>query len=114
MSEKLLNIKNVYVKDEGDGLCSNSDDMLLSKINVLEDFLKKNMSYISSQIPKERLSKYLKNTYKWTGYHLAIHGNNKLARSLYKKSLNAVFDIKTMFYYLKSFLPPAFSRTKDI
>jgi glycosyltransferase involved in cell wall biosynthesis len=98
----------VHVKDEGDGLCSHSMDMLLSRIDVLENFLKENMQAIRSLIPEQSLSHYLKETYKWTGYHFMMQRKNEIARKLFRKSLKEIMDIKTLFYYFRSFLPAFF------
>ncbi len=95
----------VHVRDEGDGFCSNEDKMLLSCLDIMEDFLKENISKISLTISKHELSQHIKNTYKSVGYYFATHKNKRLARKLFKKSLQEGFDIKTLLYYFKSLVP---------
>jgi len=94
----------VHVRDEGDGFCANEDKMLLSCLDIMEDFLKENRSKISLSISKHELSRHVKNTYKSVGYYFATHQNTSLARRLFNKSLQEGFDIKTLLYYLKSLL----------
>lgn len=91
----------VHVKDEGDGLSANGSGMILSMIEVLESFIKKNDS---DKCSKDKFHiKHLKDTYKWAGYHFMLKGNTKLARELYRKSLKESFDLRTLAYYLKSY-----------
>lgn len=94
----------VHVRDVRDGLSSHSVHMLISQIDILENFLKENTTYVSSQISEDELSKYIKDTYKWAGYHFMLKGNTKLARQLYRKSMKESFDVKTCVYYFKSFV----------
>ncbi len=94
----------VHVRDEGDGLCSQEDRMLLSCLDILEDFLKKNASKILSHISEKELSRHIKDAYKCVGYYFVCHKDRRLARKLFKRSLQEGFDIKTLLYYLKSLL----------
>lgn len=94
----------VHVRDEGDGLCSSEDKMLLSCLDILEDFLIENAFEVSSQISQKELSRHRANNYKRVGYYFVSHKNKRLARKLFKKSLQEGFDIKTLLYYLKSLL----------
>lgn len=94
----------VHVNDAEDGLRSHIDQMLLSKIQVLDDFLRENKSGLSCYIPNnKKISVSVKETYKWTGYYFMRHGNKKLARELYKKSMAVSLDIRTLLYYCKTF-----------
>ena len=94
----------VHVRDEGDGFCANEDKMLLSCLDIMENFLKENTSKISLNISKHELSRHIKHTYRNVGYYFATHKNRRLARKLFKKSLQEGFEIKTMLYYLRSLL----------
>lgn len=91
----------VHVKDEGDGLSSNSSEMILSMLAVMESFIKKNDGNKCSK--NKRHVKHLQDTYKWAGYHFMLKGNTKLARELYRKSLKESFDARTLIYYFKSY-----------
>lgn len=92
----------VHKKERGDGLSSQSDSMLLSVIDVLEDFLMGNESCVSLHISEKKLSYYLRDIYKWAGYYFMRHKDNRLAIKFYRKSLKQGFDIKTLAYYLKA------------
>ena len=94
----------VYVKDDDDGLCSETEEMIKSSIDVIEKFIGENMSQIVSCVSKEALSAYLKEIYKWAGYSLMVKGNSAQARILLKKSMREVFDFKTLVYFLRSFI----------
>jgi glycosyltransferase involved in cell wall biosynthesis len=94
----------VQVDDEGDGLRSHVDQMLLSKIKVLDEFLKTNESDVSYHLSGKKLAVPVRETYKWTGYYFMRHGEKKLARELYKKSMAMRPDIKTLLYYYSTFL----------
>ena len=89
----------VHVKDEGDGLSADASKMVLSMIEVIESFIKENFVSNENKIH----ARYLKDTYKWAGYHFMLKGNTKLARELYRKSMKESFDLRTLAYYLKSF-----------
>ena len=94
----------VHVKDDGDGLSSNSDSMLLSRLEVMEEVLRDNTAYVSSQLIRKTMSEYVKDSYKWAGYHFMLKGDNKLARYYYKKSLVEKIELQTVFYYCRSFM----------
>lgn len=94
----------VYVKDDGDGLCAETEEMIKSGIDVIEKFLLENMSQIALRISKEDLSKSLKEIYKWAGYSLMVKGNSNQARVFFRKSMREAFDIKTLAYFLRSFI----------
>ena len=93
----------VYVKDEGDGLSSNRLEMCLSSMDIMESFIKENET-IRLLLKNGPMSKLLKDKYKWTGYYLMANKHYKLARDFYKKSLRETFDLKTIFYYFRTFL----------
>jgi len=93
----------VHVKDEGDGLSSNSSEMILSMIEVIESFIKEN-NIGNEQLKNKFCVRHLQDTYKWAGYHFMLKGNTKLARDFYRKSLKESFDAKTLIYYFKSYL----------
>lgn len=94
----------VHKQEKGDGLSSNSVHMLLSKLDVFESFLRRNMEYVSSQIPRKSLSACIKDTYTWAGYYFMLNGNDNLARHYYKKSLKESLNLRGFFYYLRTFL----------
>ena len=52
------------VRDDGDGLCSQADQMLLAKIEVMENFISENRKFLSEKMPAGTLSTLLKDTYK--------------------------------------------------
>lgn len=94
----------VHKQEKGDGLSSNSVNMLLSRLDVFENFLQRNIEYVYSQIPREVLSAYIKDMYTWAGYYFMLKGDNKLARYYYKKSLVEKIDLQTVFYYCRTFM----------
>lgn len=94
----------VYVRDDGDGLSSNSDSMLVSKLEVMEEALRDSTGYLSLQSIRNIRSECVKDSYKWAGYHFMLKGNNKLARHYYKKSLAEKMDLQTVFYYCRTFI----------
>lgn len=94
----------VHKKEKGGGLSSNADAMLLSKIEVMEEFVKKNQAQVLVRFGKDQLSKYLRETYKWAGYHFMIAGNSKLARRYLVRSLQELWDMKTALYYVRTFV----------
>ena len=94
----------VHKKEIGDGLSSNAAHMLLARLEVFDEFLKHNMTYVSSRLPKQTLSKHIKDSYKWAGYYFMLKGDNKLARYYYKKSLVEKIDLQTVFYYCRTFI----------
>ncbi len=97
----------VYKDENSQGLSSNADRMLLSRIDVLEGFLKRNQQLIAIQISKDKLSRCLKDIYKWAGYYFLQNANknSELARAFFKKSMRERFDLKTIFYFLRTFNP---------
>lgn len=95
----------VHKIERGDGLSSNKLDMYLSTMDIIESFIENNKIEIDKLNLKDNfLSQYLKEQYKWMGYYLMQNKNNKMARIYYRKSLKKSFDLKTIFYYLLSFL----------
>ena len=94
----------VHKKEIGDGLSSNSDSMLLSRLEVMEEALRDNTTYVSSQLIRKTMSEYVKDSYKWAGYHFMLKGDNKLARHYYKKSLMEGLDLQTVFYYCRTII----------
>lgn len=95
----------VHVKDEGDGLCAQSDKMLLAKMEVMENFLTANGSLVVARFGKDQLSAYLKETYKWAGYQFMIKGDGGTARRFLLRSLKEAWDPKTALYYLRTLVP---------
>jgi glycosyltransferase involved in cell wall biosynthesis len=94
----------VHVRDEGDGLCAQSDHMLLSALKIREDFVRENLSHISRSISAGKLSMQLKKHYKWAGHYFMSHGNNRSARDFYGKALKIGFDLKTAYFYFRTCL----------
>jgi glycosyltransferase involved in cell wall biosynthesis len=94
----------VHVRDEGDGLCSHDDQMLMASIDVMEKFISQNREYLSGKISPKDLSMLVKETYKWAGYHFMMQDKSKLARNFYKRSLRERFDVKTLFYLIRTSL----------
>jgi len=95
----------VHVKSMDDGLSSHEKEMYLSVIEILESFLRERRNELAKfHITDHLLSEHLKDSFKWMGYYFMQIKNNKLARVFYKKSLKETLDIKTIFYYLLSFL----------
>ena len=95
----------VHKIERGDGLSSNKLDMYLSTMDIMESFIENNKIEIDKLNLKDNfLSQYLKDQYKWMGYYLMQIKNNKMARIYYRKSLKKSFDLKTIFYYFRSYL----------
>ena len=95
----------VHKKERGDGLSSNKLDMYLATMDIMESFIENNKIEIDKLNLKDNfLSNYLKDQYKWMGYYLMQIKNNKMARIYYRKSLKKAFDLKTIFYYFRSYL----------
>jgi glycosyltransferase involved in cell wall biosynthesis len=90
----------VCKKEKGFGLSADESEMILSMIEVIELFIKKKIVSNENKIH----ARYLKDTYKWAGYHFMLKGNAKLARELYRKSLKESFDLRTVAYYFKTYL----------
>ena len=95
----------VHKIERGDGLSSNKLDMYLSTMDIMESFIENNKIEIDKLNLKDNfLSQHLKDQYKWMGYYLMQIKNNKMARIYYRKSLKKAFDLKTIFYYFRSYL----------
>ena len=94
----------VHVKDMGDGLSADKLKMSLSVIDVIETLINEKKGQIEKlELKNNFLSKFLKDEYKWTGYNLMRNRNSRRARTMFRKSLKEAFDLKTVFYYLKSY-----------
>ena len=94
----------VNVIDEGDGLHSDYFNMSVSQINMFEEFISSNRQKIFSSNSKKKISKIIKDHYKWGGYFFMMNKNYKRAQDLYKKALKEKMDLKVIVYYLKSFV----------
>ena len=70
--------------------------MSLYMIEVIESFIKKQDG--GECLKNKCYAIYLKNTYKWAGYHFMLKGNTKLAREFYRKSMKESFDANYYYY----------------
>jgi glycosyltransferase involved in cell wall biosynthesis len=94
----------VHVKDMKDGLSADKLKMRLSVIDVIETFFNEKKEQIDKlELENNFLSTFLKDEYKWTGYNLMKNNNSSRARALFRKSLKESFDMRTVFYYLRSY-----------
>lgn len=85
-------------------LSSNGTEMMLSGIEVVEDFLRHHLSVDDvGTIVEPEYRTILFNTYKWAGYHLMRCRASFAARQMFKKALRLRSDVRTMGYYLLSF-----------
>lgn len=85
-------------------LSSNGTEMMLSGIEVVEDFLRHHFSVDDvGAIVEPEYRAILFNTYKWAGYHLMMHGDSAAARQMFIKAFRLRCDVKTIGYYLYSF-----------
>lgn len=89
--------------EKGMGLTADKLEMCLSSIEVIETFIKEN-NIGKLQLTNKRLSKLLKDKFKWTGYYLMRNNHNKLARKFYRKALCEGIDLVTILYYFNTFL----------
>lgn len=97
-----INIVGIHKRETGGGLSSDTFSMYMSQIDILESIIK-NKSEINLHLGKKFLTDRLRNRYKWTGYLLMKNNYSKLARDLYKKALKESFELKILFYYIRSF-----------
>lgn len=95
----------VHKKTLDEGLSSHEKEMFLSVTDILESFIRERRNeMVRFNITDNLLTDHLKNSFKWMGYYFMQNKNNKLARVFYKKSLKEAVDLKTIFYYLLSFI----------
>jgi len=85
----------VHERQFGGSLSSDQSKMLLAQVEVFEEF-------IGDAAGMDPYRQRLKEMYKWVGYHFMTAGDGAAARSFFRKSLNARFDLKTVLYYLKT------------
>lgn len=90
----------VHERQFGGSLSSDMSLMLLSQVDVFENFL----ASVSENDARSFRRGCLKDLYKWVGYHYMNANDGRQARHFYRKSLREGFDIKTVLYYLKSSL----------
>lgn len=90
----------VHERQFGESLSSDRCQMLLSQVEVFEAFLDRVPPLQAPSLRRE----FLKDLYKWVGYHFMNSHQAGQARHFYRKSLAEGFDVKTVLYYLKSSL----------
>ena len=93
----------VHERQREGSLSSNSTEMMLSGIEVVEGFLRELFCQEDIRLVRDPAYRMLLfDTYKWAGYYLMKRGGSRKARELFAKALRCKRDPKTIGYYLLS------------
>ena len=86
-----------------EGLSGDSTGMIVSSIEVLENYLMSKFNLSSAdQVKDDYVKKTLFAAYKWAGYHGLKIYDGRLAREYLKKALKVKIDLQTLAYYARA------------
>jgi len=95
----------VHKREYEKGLSMNKTAMVLSQLEIMEEFLTLYRKEVISLVGKSLLSKRLREFYRWSAYWLMTNGAKKKAKRWFLMALKEGFDLKSLGFYMRCLLP---------
>jgi len=95
----------VYKKEDHGGLSQDCLAMVLSKLEIMEDFLSQHRRELVSRVGTSLLSKRVRDFYHYSAHWLRINRGRQEARKWFLKAAREALDIRSLVFYLWCLLP---------